>query len=178
MATSKKPALRKTPGYRGKITRTGNSLGLRFDRALFQSHPEFSGEVRAHVIAPGRMLVIAEQPIDPRKEEDPVMKAFLSYLEQGMVKSPHRVKPLKAKLCGPHEDYRGISAGRSGRGTGRRIFSLMEFQPAGGHSPHPLFEKQLEKLIRQVERLKPATQKGYAAHPASQNSLDRQLLYS
>src|ERR1039458_1939078 len=55
MATSKKSALRKAPGYRGKLTRTGNSLGLRFDRALFQSHPEFSGEVRAHVIAPGQI---------------------------------------------------------------------------------------------------------------------------
>ena len=99
MATSKKQSL-KTPGYRGKLTRTGNSLGLRFDRALFQSHPEFSGEVRAHVIAPGRMLVVAEQSIEPRKEEDPVMEAFLSFLDQDMVKSPQRVKPLKPKLAG------------------------------------------------------------------------------
>jgi hypothetical protein len=99
MATSKKPVLRKSPGYRGKLTRTGNSLGLRFDRALFQSHPEFSGEVRAHVIAPGRMLVVAEQAIELRQEEDPVMEAFLSYLEQDMVKSPQRVKPLKQKLA-------------------------------------------------------------------------------
>ena len=82
------------------MTRTGNSLGLRFDRALFQSHPEFSGEVRAHVIAPGRMLVVAGQPIDPRKEEDPVMNAFLSFLEQDLVTSPERVKPLKQKLAG------------------------------------------------------------------------------
>ena len=99
MATSKKQSL-KTPGYRGKLTRTGNSLGLRFDRALFQSHPEFSGEVRAHVIAPGRMLVVAEQSIEPRKEEDPVMEAFLSFLDHDMVKSPQRVKPLKPKLAG------------------------------------------------------------------------------
>jgi hypothetical protein len=99
MASSKKPAPRKTPGYRGKLTRTGNSLGLRFDRALFQSHPEFSGEVRAYVIAPGRMLVVAEQPIEPRKEKDPVMEAFLSFLEQDLVKSPQRVKPLRPKLA-------------------------------------------------------------------------------
>jgi len=103
MATSKKPVPRKAPGYRGKLTRTGNSLGLRFDRALFQSHPEFSGEVRAHVIAPGRMLVVAEQPPEQamasRKEQDPVMETFLSFLEQDMVKSPQRVKPLKPKLA-------------------------------------------------------------------------------
>ena len=96
MATLKRPGV----GYRGKLTRTGNSLGLRFDRALFQSHPEFTGEVRAYVIAPGRMLVVAERPIEPQKEEDPVMEAFLSFLEHDMVKSPRRVKPLKQKLAG------------------------------------------------------------------------------
>lgn len=29
--------------YRGKQVRTGNSLGFRFDSALFKSHPEFAG---------------------------------------------------------------------------------------------------------------------------------------
>ncbi len=104
MPTAKKPVVHRTsrtpPGYRGKLTRTGNSLGLRFDRALFQSHPEFSGEVRAHVIAPGRMLVVAAEAVEPRKEEeDPVMEAFLSFLEQDLVKSPRRVKPLKSRLA-------------------------------------------------------------------------------
>jgi toxin YhaV len=32
---------------------------------------------------------------------------------------------------------------------------------------HPLFEKQLEKLTRQVERLEARDPKGYAAHPAT-----------
>jgi toxin YhaV len=32
---------------------------------------------------------------------------------------------------------------------------------------HPLFEKQLEKLTRQVERLESRDPKGYAAHPAT-----------
>ncbi len=32
---------------------------------------------------------------------------------------------------------------------------------------HPLFEKQLEKLTRQVERLETRDPKGYAAHPAT-----------
>src|SRR3979411_2621345 len=100
MAILKEARAKKVDGYRGKQAKTGNSLGLRFDRALFQSHPEFSGEVRAHVIAPGRMLVVAEAPIEPRKEEDPVMEAFLSILEQDMVKSPRRVKPLPPKLAG------------------------------------------------------------------------------
>jgi hypothetical protein len=59
MPTAKRKLGNARPGaeYRGKQTRTGNSLGFRFDAALFKSHPEFAGEVHAHVIAPGRMLV-------------------------------------------------------------------------------------------------------------------------
>lgn len=113
-----KEAQRKnTVEYRGKQARTGNSLGLRFDKALFQSHPEFSGEVRAHVIAPGRMLVVAE-PVakSRRRERDPVMEAFLSFLAADMVSSPQQIKPLDRTLADrvhalvghlivdPHED--------------------------------------------------------------------------
>ena len=83
-------------GYRGKQAKTGNSLGLRFDKALFQSHPEFSGEVRAHVIAPGRMLVVAEPiPQSRRHANDPVMEAFLSFLAEDMTRSPQQIKPLE-----------------------------------------------------------------------------------
>jgi hypothetical protein len=88
-------------GYRGKQAKTGNSLGLRFDKALFQSHPEFSGEVRAHVIAPGRMLVVAE-PVKKsrRREDDPVMEAFLSFLAADMAASPQQIRPLDRALAG------------------------------------------------------------------------------
>jgi hypothetical protein len=85
--------------YRGKQTRTGNSLGLRFDKALFHSHPEFSGEVRAHVIAPGRMLVIAETEPKSRKETDPVLDAFLGFLAADMAAEPQQAKPLDAQLA-------------------------------------------------------------------------------
>jgi hypothetical protein len=90
-------------GYRGRQAKTGNSLGLRFDKALFQSHPEFSGEVRAHVIAPGRMLVVAEQTEEAtrskRREPDPVLETFLSFLATDMAASPHQIKPLNQKLA-------------------------------------------------------------------------------
>jgi len=87
-------------GYRGKQAKTGNSLGIRFDKALFQSHPEFSGEVRAHVIAPGRMLVIAEPAArkSRSREEDPVMEAFLSFLAADMAAAPQQIKPLDRAL--------------------------------------------------------------------------------
>src|SRR5258708_34262212 len=70
--------------YRGKKAKTGNSLGLRFDKALFQSHPEFSGEVRAHVIAPARMLVVADPVSGAERAEDPVIVALLQFLAQGL----------------------------------------------------------------------------------------------
>jgi hypothetical protein len=83
--------------YHGKQAKTGNSLGLRFERALFHSHPEFSGEVEAHIIGPGRMLVVAD-PAPRRKnaEEDPVLSSFMSFLAGDMLRSPERITPLDA----------------------------------------------------------------------------------
>jgi hypothetical protein len=86
-------------GYRGKQTKTGNSSGFRFEGALFKSHPEFNGEVRAHVIAPGHMLVTAEtsspEKTDPA-ETDPVMASFLAFMTQDMEDHPETIKPLSA----------------------------------------------------------------------------------
>jgi hypothetical protein len=81
-----------TVAYRGKRTQTGNSSGFRFEGALFRSHPEFDGEVTAHVIAPGRMLVTAE--LKPQEREDPVLSAFLAFLAQDMEKNPDSIRPL------------------------------------------------------------------------------------
>lgn len=78
--------------YSGKRTKTGNSNGFRFEQALFKSHPEFSGEVRAHVIAPGRLLVTAEPLEAPR--EDPVLAAFLAFLHKDMLAHPENLIPL------------------------------------------------------------------------------------
>jgi hypothetical protein len=78
--------------YKGKRTRTGNSSGFRFEGALFKSHPEFDGEVTAHVIAPGRMLVTAE--LESREKEDPVLSAFLAFLAQDMKRNPDSIRPL------------------------------------------------------------------------------------
>jgi len=83
--------------YHGKQAKTGNSLGLRFERALFHSHPEFNGEVEAHIIGPGRMLVVADPESKRRKaEEDPVLSSFMSFLAADMQRSPEYIKPLDA----------------------------------------------------------------------------------
>lgn len=102
MATRQGKAKRpveKTTGaqYRGKQTRTGNSFGFRFDRALFKSHPEFAGEVRAQVIAPGRMLVSVAEPVVGRA--DPVMAAFLAFLAGDIAHAPATVQPMSRDLA-------------------------------------------------------------------------------
>lgn len=87
--------------YRGKQTRTGNSSGFRFEGALFKSHPEFNGEVKAHVIAPGRMLVTAETVDANRSADrvDPVMASFLAFLAEDIAGAPERIRPLDSKLA-------------------------------------------------------------------------------
>ncbi|MGH9606937.1 MAG: type II toxin-antitoxin system PrlF family antitoxin [Terracidiphilus sp.] len=82
--------------YRGKLTKTGNSSGFRFEGALFKSHPEFNGAVKAQIIAPGRMLVTAENA--PQKRADPVLASFLAFLAQDIARNPHHIRPLDEKL--------------------------------------------------------------------------------
>jgi hypothetical protein len=76
---------------------TGNSFGFRFDRALFKSHPEFAGEVKAQVIAPGRMLVSVAEPVAERA--DPVMASFLAFLGSDIAKAPETIKPMSRELA-------------------------------------------------------------------------------
>jgi len=110
-ATKRKPKSRAENAngavYRGKLTRTGNSSGFRFEGALFKSHPEFKGEVTAHIIAPGRMLVTAEPgPVD---REDPVLSAFLAFLARDMERNPNSIRPLdEARMKRIEELTKGV----------------------------------------------------------------------
>lgn len=102
MPTTKTKSIRTTEKpagteYRGKQTRTGNSFGFRFDRALFKSHPEFAGEVKAQVIAPGRMLVSVAEPVTERA--DPVMASFLAFLANDIAKAPETIQPMSRDLA-------------------------------------------------------------------------------
>jgi hypothetical protein len=85
--------------FSGKSTPIGNSNGIRFDAALFKTHPEFFGEVKATVLGPGQMLVSAlsgdtsiAQPEDD--ESNPVMQAFLHFLERQMTENPELIEPM------------------------------------------------------------------------------------
>jgi hypothetical protein len=90
---------RKSGVYRGKLTKTGNSLGFRFESPLFRSHPEFNGNVEAHVIAPGRLLVIASAESAGRVPlEDPVLASFLGLLASDIERNPQRIRPLDERV--------------------------------------------------------------------------------
>jgi hypothetical protein len=79
--------------YRGKLTRTGNSQGFRFESAFFKSHPEFSGNVTARVLRRGEVLIVAEEP----EHEDPILDAYFEFLARDMKAHPERVRPLNEK---------------------------------------------------------------------------------
>jgi hypothetical protein len=78
------------------VTAVGNSTGIRFDSALFKLHPEFSGDIRATIVADGHMLVSAKSVVADSAEdaEDPVMLAFLHFLAKDMRYRPEDIAPL------------------------------------------------------------------------------------
>ena len=88
------------PEFKGSITTTGRSEAIRLDKALFRSHPEFRqrAKVRAQVIGPGSLLVTLESSdlaAEPDVfERDPVVAAYLAFLERDMTEHPEAVEPF------------------------------------------------------------------------------------
>lgn len=75
--------------FHATAARVGNSRGLRLDAALFREHPEFqSGEYAVDVIAPGRLLVRAETMTAMAETADPVLSAFLAFMDTQMALRP------------------------------------------------------------------------------------------
>ena len=88
----------KLMSYSGKITTVGSSNAIRIDKDLFRQHPEFrqQAEVKADVISPGKMLISVEN-IETKTEYDPVLNAFLSFLESDMVRHPRSITAIDTK---------------------------------------------------------------------------------
>jgi antitoxin PrlF len=85
-------------GYAGTITTTGKSEAIRLEKSLFKSHPEFRQrrKVQAYVIGHGTMLVSLADDETTESEVDPIMAAFLSFLDREIAQSPDRIRPLSA----------------------------------------------------------------------------------
>lgn len=86
--------------YKGRFTRVGNSKSYAFESALFRSHPEFDAHnVEADVIGPGVLLVRAvDVEDDAEPGHDPVLGAFLAFVERDMLENPSSIQPLSSEL--------------------------------------------------------------------------------
>lgn len=87
--------------FAGSITTTGKSEAIQLDKALFRLHPEFrqKAKVRAQVIAPGHALIsVVDEGVPEPTEEDPVVNAFLAFLEKDMMTHPEHISGLSKRL--------------------------------------------------------------------------------
>jgi antitoxin PrlF len=84
--------------FKGSITTTGRSEAIRLDKALFKAHPEFRqrARIKASVMGPGSLLVTLdpETTDDADAEADPVVRAYLAFLERDMLEHPDRLRPI------------------------------------------------------------------------------------
>jgi antitoxin PrlF len=85
---------------KGKITTSGASEAIRLDKDLFKQNPEFKqqAEVRADIIGPGKMLISVLNRPETTTEEDPIVDAFLSFIEKDMLHNPASLTPLSADV--------------------------------------------------------------------------------
>jgi hypothetical protein len=85
--------------YKGKVTTTGSSKAVRLSKQFFTDHPEFevSADVMVRSVSPGYVLMAVEGPRSTGRktnELDPVVGAFLSFMEADLKANPHKVQPL------------------------------------------------------------------------------------
>lgn len=87
--------------YSGRAAKSGNSQALAFEKALFRAHPEFTeGRLAADYIGPGCLLVRAMTDAEaaPARGDDPVLAAYLAFVEREMAAHPEHIRPLSADL--------------------------------------------------------------------------------
>lgn len=87
--------------YTGRAARSGNSQALAFEKALFRAHPEFTeGRLAADYIGPGCLLVraVADAEAVLQQDDDPVLAAYLAFLERDMMAHPEHIRPLSPDL--------------------------------------------------------------------------------
>ncbi len=105
---------RTATSFGGAITTTGRSGALRLDKAFFSSHPEFrvKAKLRVHHIGPGQALVSVEEAPEAAEVEapDPVVSAYLAFLEKDMATNPGSLTPFtSAELDTLTDRLRGVT---------------------------------------------------------------------
>lgn len=93
--------------YRGRATTVGNSRAIALEAALFRAHPEFAeGEFEVDALGSGLLVVrpAGERDSDPSPGDDPVLAAFLSFIEEDMTEHPESMRPLSSDLLSRAEE--------------------------------------------------------------------------
>lgn len=81
------------------------------DKNLFKQHPEFkqSAEVKADVIAPGKMLISVQNNTSSADNEDPIVSAFLAFIEKDMIENPSSISvPDKKQINRAKKVMKGV----------------------------------------------------------------------
>jgi antitoxin PrlF len=103
------------PTFNGSITTTGKSEAIRLDKALFRLHPEFRqrAKVRAQIISPGHALIaVVDEEATPTEDEDPVVTAFLAFIEKDLKDRPgRRTRLSKTSLARAVRLTKGVKVG-------------------------------------------------------------------
>lgn len=83
------------PVWTAKPTKNGNSMALRLEKAMLDAYPEFlSGDFSVNVLSPKTILIHKEDAEHTTPAEDPVVGAFLDFLDTQMQKNPDRIVAL------------------------------------------------------------------------------------
>jgi len=80
--------------YEGTVVKVGNSRGIRLPAGFFNAHTEFAGKVQVTVVADGAVLLSAKMAPQRKikdDEADPVVAAFLQFMEAQMTKHPEDI---------------------------------------------------------------------------------------
>ena len=84
--------------FSGSVATTGNSRGLRLETAFFRAAPEFStagSAIRADLIGPGTFLVRIDAAQQQQEATDPVIGAWLSFIDEDIRSNPGRLVSFK-----------------------------------------------------------------------------------
>lgn len=103
--------------YKGKISTSGTSEAILLEKDLFIQHPEFKQEaaVKADIIGQGTMLISIADKSNIENDSDPIVSAFLSFLEKDMsenaavitavdAKTISRTKALTSEITGTEDE--------------------------------------------------------------------------
>lgn len=83
-----------TRSFTGSTATAGNSRAMRFETAFYKAAPEFyqpGSAIRADVIGPGTVLVRLDTASPEVEAVDPVIGAWLSFVDQDIQSNPGRL---------------------------------------------------------------------------------------